>query len=1299
MSVRQPSFERGRMVPIQHQAVQPLLPYEKNLIKTLGCSEQEYQQFADEVRRRVKERPEEYAHIPDIRNVEVAVAIAISLVVGVISTAASVLLAPKPKAPDQPDEIRRRQLGGVAGRTIFTPTFGFDSAQSLAEYGTVVPVVFTRRDEADGTGGLLVSPQLVWSRMKSWGGYQVAEIVTVVGQGNMARPELAGIFLGNNALDGIYEAYFDFYFNGGFEVLGLGSRLRAYNLRYGDLAIDGNNDNPGINGADQAFYAPTRNGANQPAFCGAFTPTSQTRFGVYSGIPNGTPRRPDWRVISILDSGDDKTRDEALTQQRKYVDGYLANEHPFGGGTRDGSTRAGMPGTGVNYCSRVGVIEHYPIAGGVNTVTHVVDDTKRDFEKWSNLTAEVEINPGDKIVILLGKNRQDPEPFNAIGGYDFPPADLSDIRTAVDSEVVRYDQMLSQGSTWMIGRSTWQVVDRPNERFDPEKSNHTSTGYRITLKCLEGWSRNQRKIGIVDRQAIERSDYLPFSDIEESFYPILKYEIGTVQNTRVCEVTEIGIKSRVWSKFNSITNFNTLKSPGIMAQLNEDDIQVTEGKMTTFVHRMSLFALDVRPSNYDENETSNKGWTNIGPYLFAVVGDSPVDIYSFIRIVHPSVSQLEFRLRPFNSAIPSQQSAGEGDVFVLNGGTVPAQSWTSDTYLGQFKIAGRGYFAKPRDFFTHLQMAIVPELITGEDGKVNLIFGSFVQDPTKLDARIVRITANEPGPSYNQGDEIRPNTLSNILSVAANQDPYFDNIAVGTTKVIPWEYSRDDRKVFMELTLKSVQVDYDHTPRNRWWVIQDTRLTSVVGTWNQGDTFVKHARNTNGIQFGFVYEITFGTKYQEFDKPKTATRVFQRYSGIAEVSHYGDLISRSCDEGPEHEVVFVNETLEEDNMVNYDGCAMAGLKIKSSDSFTQLDQLRCYLKNGLEVERLSYGDVAPSNLLTDLFWYFVTNKDTGAGSVVNSDLVDREGLIVTAKYLDANHLYWNGTVSESINLRSWLAVQAPSVLCFTSMKNGRLSLEPALPFNPDGTIDATQPVAISAMFSEGNIIEDSLEIDWLELEERKLFQCGITYAKSRVNQFPEQKTLIIRYTDVPNSTELPLEQFDFSHIHSTEHAQKVARYFLALRRYQTHTILFKTLPWGVSLEAGKFIRVASEMSPYRPENNGIVDKDGNVTSVSTLNNGTYNVFYWNRQSTAVLEGVLEIRAGKAVDLFDSVFSVKGGTNADSQIYQIEALDLDEDGIVTIKASNYAVDSNGRSLVAIDTLGLGNNTEFDGAVDD
>ena len=44
----------------------PLLPYERELIKTIGITEEEYKEFTAEVRRRGNVRPAEYAHIPDV---------------------------------------------------------------------------------------------------------------------------------------------------------------------------------------------------------------------------------------------------------------------------------------------------------------------------------------------------------------------------------------------------------------------------------------------------------------------------------------------------------------------------------------------------------------------------------------------------------------------------------------------------------------------------------------------------------------------------------------------------------------------------------------------------------------------------------------------------------------------------------------------------------------------------------------------------------------------------------------------------------------------------------------------------------------------------------------------------------------------------------------------------------------------------------------------------------------------------------------------------------------------------------
>ena len=1278
------------MVPYRRSTELPLLPFEKRLIAELGISEHEYQQFANYVRQHPYVRSADYAHIPDVRNEAGLVVAIISLVVGLASTAASFLLAPKPQQRSAPESAKftTRQLGSAMGADIFTPSYGFDSLQDLAAYGNVVPIVFTRRQENQdyrglfNSGGIVISPAMVWSRVKSWGNYQISEIVAIAGQGPMPRPELAGIFLGNNALDGIFNAYFDFYWNGGFEVLGQGSRLRMYNLRYGNLSID-----DGRGDQEQAFYAPTREGANQPAFSGAFTPSNQVRFGVYSGIANGTPVRPDWEVISIPVDWNWEQQYQAWHNQKKYVDPYLQRNHPYGGdyqGRLEFYT-AGMPGTGVNFARRVGVIEHKSAAtGAVTTHTETRTATAYGTVQWSNLTTEVTVDKGDEIVVLYGERRQVINPF-PVDRDDIEPADMTDVRSTVDAELQRIDQLMALGATFMIGRTTWIVIERPNETYNPRQ--HSDSGFRVRLRCIEAWSNNQRKIGLVSRDTINRGRYLPAADVHEAYYPILRFELGSFQNNRRCDVTEIGIKSQVWARFNNITNFNTIPAPGQMSLSNQRNIQYKTGKTNQYVRRLSTFLLDVRPSNSEavRDYNRNEGWTYLGPFTFGVAGDAPIDIYSFIRITHPNRSQLEFRLRPIPSTIFVEQSSGEENIFLLDGGRTGYQQWTADTYMGTFTIGGRGHFVKPRDFFTHSQMAVVPEDESGASNIEKVVYGEWVPDLSRLDVVLESVVCTEPGPSYNVGDPINDNTLSNIMAIFFGEDPYFNNLPNGTRRTRSgWIYDRDaSRSVNMTITVESYERGLPTTPRNKWWRIIETDVNSFTGNWSPGETFVKHARNANQVQFGFTYRLTAPQKYVEYDTPRSATRLFQRYSGIAEISHYGDLITRSCDSAPEHQVVYVNECLSEDNIPDYMNCAVAGLKLRSSDNFTQLDQLRCYIKNGIEVERLIDNDIDSSNLLTDLLWYLVTNTDTGAGRVVNSALVDRDALIETGRYLRANNLFFDDAISEPINLRSWLAQLAPSVLCYTTLKNGRLAIEPAMPYDSNYRIAPNNAIEIKGMFTDGNIIEDSLKIEWLELEDRKMFQASVLYRWNGDNKLPEQQTILVRYSG-SDADQLPIEQFEFNHITADTHALLVARYFLAIRKHVTHTVTFQTLPWGLSLAPGDYIRITTEASPYNPSNNGIVKEDGTVVSVSPMTDGNYTVYYWDRSQTEVFTGTLQITNGVAQSLRNTVFSVIGG-NSTSQVYQIEALDVDTDGIVTVKASNHPVNSSGASLIARDVM--------------
>ena len=142
----------------------PLLPYEKQLIKTIGCSEDEYRYFVAEAIKRGQIRPAEYEGIPDINN-GAATPYLIQLAIGIVIGAVSYLLTPKPKAPEAFDG--QRQLDSIRGGNRFTPSFGFDTTAELADYNSPIPIVFGLYNSVENVGGLLVTPKLVWSRMLS----------------------------------------------------------------------------------------------------------------------------------------------------------------------------------------------------------------------------------------------------------------------------------------------------------------------------------------------------------------------------------------------------------------------------------------------------------------------------------------------------------------------------------------------------------------------------------------------------------------------------------------------------------------------------------------------------------------------------------------------------------------------------------------------------------------------------------------------------------------------------------------------------------------------------------------------------------------------------------------------------------------------------------------------------------------------------------------------------------------------------------------------------------------------------
>ena len=115
-----------------------LLPQEAELCNFIGLSEDEYFHFLDLTESHNNKRAKAYDLVPDIVNADVALQLAISIVVGIIQN----MLAPKPKAPKTPPSLTTDAASGPAR---YAPQQGFDSVQDLAKIGETVPLVFANR--------------------------------------------------------------------------------------------------------------------------------------------------------------------------------------------------------------------------------------------------------------------------------------------------------------------------------------------------------------------------------------------------------------------------------------------------------------------------------------------------------------------------------------------------------------------------------------------------------------------------------------------------------------------------------------------------------------------------------------------------------------------------------------------------------------------------------------------------------------------------------------------------------------------------------------------------------------------------------------------------------------------------------------------------------------------------------------------------------------------------------------------------------------------------------------------------
>lgn len=431
------------------------------------------------------------------------------------------------------------------------------------------------------------------------------------------------------------------------------------------------------------------------------------------------------------------------------------------------------------------------------------------------------------------------------------------------------------------------------------------------------------------------------------------------------------------------------------------------------------------------------------------------------------------------------------------------------------------------------------------------------------------------------------------------------------------------------------------------------RLTSVDNTINKG--------------LGFV----------------DGTSMLDLWGKTAEAFCY-DEIQTTVNEGPEHEIVYINTIVENAAVPIYDNLAILGLNIRASKEWSQLSQLSAYVPRGREVRRLLDSDtVGPSHLFPDILRDMLLSPVFGMGSVLTEDQIDKPSFIEAAQWCKDRRYFYDGVNADKTNLRQWAADVAGTMLLELLQRDGRFALQPAVVFPSSGALP------ISAIFTAGNIVENSFSMEFMAQEDRQPIQASAKWREERARSdylssglFPTEREVLVRETSATDSD--PIESFDLTaYCTNFEHAVDFLCFVIRVRRLITHSIKFSTTPDGIDagLRAGDYIKVALDYTFYDEFANGVILADGTVvtTRPDLVTPGIHNVVYWDGTDSPVVDGTITVYSNGLASPANVVF-IKKSVNSEIRVYKIETISLGENGVIDIEAVHYPVDSNGISLL-------------------
>jgi hypothetical protein len=879
-----------------------------------------------------------------------------------------------------------------------------------------------------------------------------------------------------------------------------------------------------------------------------------------------------------------------------------------------------------------------------------IDKLKRNWPSRQGFVGGINgFNPvGSLLTYKISGEKQDKA---------YEPWGVDDVRASIEDRRLLTDTLITNGDQYLAGNALVNCESQSDFIW------LTGRDKIFKFRVLEGG--NCRVDGTI-------SDGQPFH------WQLQRVAIGTIANTRACDVTELGIKSTVWRQM-SFPNVNSQPDEKTIERYENRNGSIQLGQLNRYIKRFSFFRLQWRVLGTDD------GWRNLsGGVPFAVRGLAPTAQYNFIRIRHPRRGQYEFRMLP----VPGAEifySWRNRQVRLLVPGQL--QSYHQDGFFVVY--AGQMLTMTPNE------MSNKQWIVGQPPPKQNNISGLSINSKgTRPIGWVLSDTR------YNRNSDFVAIAVTGVYRIVLkgqiikySRTGKFKPVVDGSRRFNIG--AAKDNVIFEQLHELRIETLGPEAPTTSWTVPihggSGSGAKATVNRYSNGALDWSVADGGNGYNQNdtvYIQPPGYGPIYMTAAIPIDSylEENLNPFDAVADYKIY-DGESMSHENEPEHEVVYVNEQLAQSVVPNYDHLALVGLRLNSTKEWTNFQELSAYVRNGIEVERLCDDNGNPiaegtrnaTQNLPEIAYCLLTDELIGAGKTVGKAAVNRDRMQEAARFCYANGFNFDGVIGAKLNLRDWIFQQAGYCLLDFTVLGGQFSLVPSVPATRAGVIDFAAKPEIKALFTDGNIKD--LKVTWLSPEERQPFKAVISLREEVDNGFARTRTVSMRLSDGLGGNDAdPEETFDWSDwCCSAEHAMLFAKYALKLRKLVDHGIAFATTPASaLGLSPGDYIRLVSEVTHTSRFNNGSIDSEGLITSTTTLANGDHPVLIWKPGTVGVTQTTLTVRDGRAQQggLYSTVFTIANRTTT-SRVYKVESLTIGDEGFVEVAGSYQPITDDGK----------------------